>query len=83
MEQEFWRLTNTLSEDVTVQYGADIHSLTNGSGFPTAPSPDLTEEDEVCDKLNLLAPPHLQLVVVAAAAVVVAAVWIRVALLFT
>ena len=47
MEREFWRLTKCLTEDVTVQYGADIHALTNGSGFPTQPSEELTEEDEV------------------------------------
>lgn len=47
VEREFWRLTKCLTEDVTVQYGADIHALTNGSGFPTQPSDDLTEEDEV------------------------------------
>lgn len=47
VEQEFWRLTNNINEDVTVQYGADIHALTNGSGFPTEHSEYLTEEDEV------------------------------------
>ena len=40
-------MTKCLTEDVTVQYGADIHALTNGSGFPTQPSEELTEEDEV------------------------------------
>ena len=47
VESEFWRLTRTIGEDVTVLYGADIHVLTNGSGFPTVPGDDSCEEDEV------------------------------------
>ena len=47
MEQEFWRLTASLTDDVTIQYGADIHALTNGSGFPTEDTDDLTTEDLV------------------------------------
>lgn len=35
VESEFWRLTETLTETVEVEYGADIHSTTHGSGFPT------------------------------------------------
>jgi histone demethylase JARID1 len=31
VEREFWRLVDT----VEVEYGADIHSTTHGSGFPT------------------------------------------------
>uniref|UniRef100_A0A6I8RM14 [histone H3]-trimethyl-L-lysine(4) demethylase n=1 Tax=Xenopus tropicalis TaxID=8364 RepID=A0A6I8RM14_XENTR len=34
VEKEFWRLVNSIEEDVTVQYGADIHSKEFGSGFP-------------------------------------------------
>lgn len=40
-EREFWRLVSSIEDDVTVQYGADIHALTNGSGFPT----DTTSSD--------------------------------------
>ena len=47
VEQEFWRLTKSISEVVTVQYGADIHALTNGSGFPTRITDELSEDDEV------------------------------------
>ncbi|KAF2665460.1 PLU-1-domain-containing protein [Microthyrium microscopicum] len=35
VEREFWRLTESLTETVEVEYGADIHSTTHGSGFPT------------------------------------------------
>ncbi|KAM9324218.1 lysine-specific demethylase 5C [Gastrophryne carolinensis] len=34
VEKEFWRLVNSIEEDVAVQYGADIHSKEFGSGFP-------------------------------------------------
>ncbi|KAK3377568.1 PLU-1-like protein-domain-containing protein [Podospora didyma] len=36
VEQEFWRLVADLEETVEVEYGADIHCTTHGSGFPTA-----------------------------------------------
>ena len=35
VENEFWRLVESMSETVEVEYGADIHSTTHGSGFPT------------------------------------------------
>ena len=35
IEREFWRLVENLTETVEVEYGADIHSTTHGSGFPT------------------------------------------------
>uniref|UniRef100_A0A9J7XAB5 [histone H3]-trimethyl-L-lysine(4) demethylase n=2 Tax=Cyprinus carpio TaxID=7962 RepID=A0A9J7XAB5_CYPCA len=34
VEKEFWRLVSSIEEDVTVEYGADIHSKEFGSGFP-------------------------------------------------
>lgn len=34
VEKEFWRLVGTITEDVTVEYGADIASKEFGSGFP-------------------------------------------------
>ncbi|CAO2624506.1 Lysine-specific demethylase 5C, partial [Lemmus lemmus] len=34
VEREFWRLVSSIEEDVTVEYGADIHSREFGSGFP-------------------------------------------------
>ena len=38
IEREFWRLVASLTETVEVEYGADIHSTTHGSGFPTIES---------------------------------------------
>ena len=35
VEREFWRLVESLTETVEVEYGADIHSTAYGSGFPT------------------------------------------------
>ncbi|VDL91342.1 unnamed protein product [Schistocephalus solidus] len=35
VEQEFWRILQEYTEDVVVEYGADIHSSDQGSGFPT------------------------------------------------
>jgi histone demethylase JARID1 len=35
VEREFWRLVENITETVEVEYGADIHSTTHGSGFPT------------------------------------------------
>ncbi|KAK3308536.1 PLU-1-like protein-domain-containing protein [Chaetomium strumarium] len=35
VEHEFWRLVANLEETVEVEYGADIHCTTHGSGFPT------------------------------------------------
>ena len=34
VEREFWRLVESPTEEVEVEYGADIHSTTHGSGFP-------------------------------------------------
>ncbi|KAK3610530.1 hypothetical protein CHS0354_008964 [Potamilus streckersoni] len=46
VEKQFWRLVNSIEEDVCVQYGADIHAAENGSGFPTKQNKDLFPEDE-------------------------------------
>lgn len=35
VEKEFWRIVSSIDEDVTVQYGADLHTMDHGSGFPT------------------------------------------------
>lgn len=35
VEREFWRLVESITETVEVEYGADIHSTTHGSAFPT------------------------------------------------
>ncbi|XP_062855327.1 lysine-specific demethylase 5C isoform X2 [Trichomycterus rosablanca] len=47
VEREFWRLVSSIEEDVTVEYGADIHSKDFGSGFPVNNGKKhLTEEEE-------------------------------------
>ncbi|XP_030049891.1 lysine-specific demethylase 5C isoform X2 [Microcaecilia unicolor] len=47
VEKEFWRLVNSIEEDVTVEYGADIHSKEFGSGFPMSDSSGrLSPEEE-------------------------------------
>ncbi|RPD66829.1 hypothetical protein L226DRAFT_529234 [Lentinus tigrinus ALCF2SS1-7] len=35
VEYEFWRLVQSPNETVEVEYGADVHSTTHGSGMPT------------------------------------------------
>ncbi|XP_044943379.1 lysine-specific demethylase 5D isoform X6 [Mustela putorius furo] len=47
VEKEFWRLVSSIEEDVTVEYGADIHSKEFGSGFPVSSSKgSLSPEEE-------------------------------------
>ncbi|XP_047540881.1 lysine-specific demethylase lid [Vanessa atalanta] len=41
VEREFWRVVCSIDEDVTVEYGADLHSMDHGSGFPTKSSAHL------------------------------------------
>lgn len=48
VEREFWRLVSSMDEDVTVEYGADLHTMDHGSGFPTKSTPDLHPVDQVC-----------------------------------
>ncbi|CAG9835453.1 unnamed protein product [Diabrotica balteata] len=43
VEQEYWRIMSTIDEDVTVEYGADLHTMDHGSGFPTASSANLSD----------------------------------------
>lgn len=56
VEREFWRLVSSIEEDVTVEYGADIHSKEFGSGFPMNNGKrKLTKEEEVCALFLLVA----------------------------
>ena len=34
VEREFWRLVNSTDDEMVVKYGADVHSMDQGSGFP-------------------------------------------------
>uniref|UniRef100_A0A6I8P9J6 Lysine-specific demethylase 5C n=1 Tax=Ornithorhynchus anatinus TaxID=9258 RepID=A0A6I8P9J6_ORNAN len=63
VEKEFWRLVNSIEEDVTVEYGADIHSKEFGSGFPISDgkrqlSPE--EEEYAASGWNLNVMPVLE-----------------------
>lgn len=46
VEREFWRIISSIEEDVTVEYGADLHSMDHGSGFPTKSSINLLPGDQ-------------------------------------
>ncbi|XP_069947647.1 lysine-specific demethylase 5A isoform X2 [Cherax quadricarinatus] len=45
-EREFWRIVSSIDEDVTVEYGADLHTMDHGSGFPTKSSKNLMPADQ-------------------------------------
>uniref|UniRef100_A0A182K9E0 [histone H3]-trimethyl-L-lysine(4) demethylase n=1 Tax=Anopheles christyi TaxID=43041 RepID=A0A182K9E0_9DIPT len=45
VEKEFWRIVSSIDEDVTVEYGADLHTMDHGSGFPTKSS-SLSSSDQ-------------------------------------
>ncbi len=57
VEREFWRLVESPSEEVEVEYGADIHSTTHGSGFPTIEKNPLDPHSTDLWNLNIL-PLH-------------------------
>ena len=57
VEREFWRLVESVTEVVEVEYGADIHSTTHGSGFPTMEKNALNPYSTDLWNLNLL-PLH-------------------------
>ena len=57
VEREFWRLVESPSEEVEVEYGADIHSTTHGSGFPTIEKNPLDPYSTDLWNLNIL-PLH-------------------------
>lgn len=46
VEKEFWRIVSSIDEDVTVEYGADLHTMDHGSGFPTKSSSNLFPGDK-------------------------------------
>eukprot|EP00096_Caligus_rogercresseyi_P011047 TRINITY_DN422_c0_g1_i1.p1 TRINITY_DN422_c0_g1~~TRINITY_DN422_c0_g1_i1.p1 ORF type:complete len:1514 (+),score=534.84 TRINITY_DN422_c0_g1_i1:112-4653(+) len=46
VEKEYWRILENIDEDVMVEYGADLHTMDHGSGFPTLSSKNLSKEDE-------------------------------------
>ncbi|XP_072538432.1 lysine-specific demethylase 5C isoform X2 [Salminus brasiliensis] len=63
VEKEFWRLVSSIEEDVTVEYGADIHSKEFGSGFPVNNGKrhlSVEEEDYARSGWNLNVMPVLE-----------------------
>ncbi|EXJ76492.1 histone demethylase JARID1 [Cladophialophora psammophila CBS 110553] len=58
VEREFWRLVEDITESVEVEYGADIHSTTHGSGFPTVEKNPLDPYSK--DPWNLNVMPFLE-----------------------
>lgn len=59
VEREFWRLVESITETVEVEYGADIHSTTHGSGFPHHESSPLDTYSTNPWNLNVL-PLHAE-----------------------
>ncbi|KAI9807198.1 MAG: hypothetical protein M1825_005916 [Sarcosagium campestre] len=57
VEREFWRLVESITETVEVEYGADIHSTTHGSGFPSIEKQPLNPYSTDPWNLNIL-PVH-------------------------
>ena len=57
VEREFWRLVESITETVEVEYGADIHSTTHGSGFPDPETSPLNSYSTDPWNLNIL-PLH-------------------------
>lgn len=62
VEKEFWRIVNAVDEDVTVEYGADLHTMEHGSGFPTKSTKSLVfgDEDYINSGWNLNNLPILE-----------------------
>ncbi|KAJ3257556.1 hypothetical protein HK103_004465 [Boothiomyces macroporosus] len=54
-EKEFWRLISSPYEEVSVEYGADIHSSELGSGFPNIERHPLDKYSKCAWNLNNLA----------------------------
>ena len=52
VEKEFWRLVHSIGEDVVVQYGADVHAMEMGSGFPTEKDKDTFAADHVSNMIT-------------------------------
>lgn len=45
-EDEFWRLVSSLDDEVVVEYGADLHTIEHGSGFPTKRNTDDPDDEK-------------------------------------
>eukprot|EP00117_Sycon_ciliatum_P035340 scpid10968/ scgid26813/ Lysine-specific demethylase 5A; Histone demethylase JARID1A; Jumonji/ARID domain-containing protein 1A; Retinoblastoma-binding protein 2 len=60
VEQEFWRLVHSIEDDVTVEYGADLHSSDHGSGFPMGQSEENDHQYYTQNGWNLNNLPNLE-----------------------
>lgn len=69
VEKEFWRIVSSIEEDVTVEYGADLHTMDHGSGFPTKQ----TLDDNSVSISSFLGQIHLGFILVPS----VTTVWIN------
>lgn len=47
VEKEYWRLVSSLQDNVSVEYGADLHCNEFGSGFPTQTTRDLLDDADL------------------------------------
>lgn len=46
VEKEYWRVVSLIDGDITVEYGADLHTMDHGSGFPTKSCVNKAEPDQ-------------------------------------
>ena len=46
VEEEFWKIVADIDEKVVVEYGADLHSMDHGSGFPLKSAAHLSTEEQ-------------------------------------
>ena len=53
VEKEFWRLVNSIEDEVVVKYGADVHVMEVGSGFPTKGTGEFVEDQVGLGLLSL------------------------------
>lgn len=53
-EKEFWRILSSPNEMVSVEYGADLHTLETGSGFPTSSNRGKYKKNDDVNKINLI-----------------------------
>ena len=60
VEKEFWRLVTNLDDQVTVEYGADLHTNLVGSGFASQRNERNENEDYINHPWNLNKLPLLE-----------------------
>lgn len=53
VEKEYWRVVSLIDGDITVEYGADLHTMDHGSGFPTKSCMNKAEQDQEGSDLKM------------------------------